>query len=217
MNFIIFDLDDTLLCGDCEKYWTNFLIEKGFQKKSNSLIALNKFDEDYRNGVLNFEEYSTFILEPLKGLTKSEVDILLKEFLNNKIDVLTDNLTNSLLLEAEKADAVLIASGSHDFLVKCFADHFQINSSIGTPVEVKNNSYTGMLSGEATFYKGKERAVKKWCYENNLKISEAIFYSDSINDMPMFESCGKPVVVNPDRQLLEIANDRSYDIIMRES
>ena len=109
---------------------------------------------------------------------------------------------------SKSADEVLIASGSHDFLVRGFADYFEIKSSIGTPVEIINNLYTGKLSGEPTFSDGKVSAVQQWCFDNNLKLDDAIFYSDSINDLPMFEKCRKQIVVNPDEDLRKIAIDR---------
>ena len=73
MNFIIFDLDDTLLCGDCEREWINFLFSKGLLKDPETI--LNKFDLEYRKGVLNFVEYSRFIQKPIKGLSKEKVNI----------------------------------------------------------------------------------------------------------------------------------------------
>ena len=213
MNFIIFDLDDTLLCGDCEREWINFLFSKGLLKDPETI--LNKFDLEYRKGVLNFVEYSRFIQKPIKGLSKEKVNIFIDEFIQKKIENLTDNLTKELLDEAKSANEVLIASGSHDFLVKRIANFFGINSSIGTPVEIKGDIFSGKLSGEPTFAEGKVRAVEKWCSQNNQKIKESIFYSDSINDLPMLEACGLPIVVDPDEKLKKISEERSYKIINR--
>lgn len=215
MKFIIFDLDDTLLCGDCEAGWINFLVSKGLLDNENHKSKLNQFDIDYRQGILNFDEYSTYIQEPLKNLDISTVEYLVEEFIQKNIDNLTDDLTDALLNEAKSADKVLIASGSHDFLVKGFAEYFDIESSIGTPVEIKNDIFTGSLSGEPTFSDGKVKAVKNWCFTNDLKIEDSIFYSDSINDLPMLEACGEPIVVNPDDNLRKIAIDRSYKILNR--
>ena len=215
MKFIIFDLDDTLLCGDCEAGWINFLVIKGLLGGDEHSSKLNQFDFDYRNGILNFDEYSTYIQEPLRGFKKNKVDKLVDEFITENIEFLTDDLTRKLLIEAKSADKVLIASGSHDFLVKGFAEYFGIEFSIGTPVEIKKDIFTGSLSGEPTFSEGKVKAVKNWCSENNLKIEDSIFYSDSINDLPMFEACGDPIVVNPDDNLKEIAMNRSYKILNR--
>ena len=213
MNFIIFDLDDTLLCGDCEREWINFLFSKGLLKDPETI--LNKFDLEYRKGVMNFVEYSRFIQKPIKGLSKEKVNIFIDEFIQKKIENLTDSLTKELLDEAKSANKVLIASGSHDFLVKRIANFFGINSSIGTPVEIKDDIFSGELSGEPTFAKGKVRAVEKWCSQNNQKIKESTFYSDSINDLPMLEACGLPIVVDPDEKLKKISEERAYRIINR--
>jgi len=213
MNFIIFDLDDTLLCGDCEREWINFLFSKGLLKDPETI--LNKFDLEYRKGVLNFIEYSSFIQKPIKGLSREKVNIFVDEFIQKKIENLTDSLTKELLDEAKSANKVLIASGSHDFLVKRIANFFGINSSIGTPVEIKDDIFSGELSGEPTFAKGKVRAVEKWCSQNNQKIKESTFYSDSINDLPMLEACGLPIVVDPDEKLKKISEERAYRIISR--
>ena len=213
MKFIIFDLDDTLLSGDCEREWITFLTSKGLMNDSSA--ELDRFDLDYRKGILDFEEYSTFVQKPIMGLTREELDNLIEEFIQKNIDHLTDNLTKDLLNEASFADKVLIASGSHDFLVKGFADFFKIDSSIGTPVELKNNIFTGQLSGEPTFSDGKVRAVEKWCNSNDIEVKDSIFYSDSINDLPMFEVCGVPIAVNPDEKLKKIAKERAFKVIYR--
>ena len=213
MKFIIFDLDDTLLSGDCEREWITFLTSKGLMNDSSA--KLDQFDQDYRKGILDFEEYSTFVQKPIMGLTREELDNLVEEFIQKNIHHLTDNLTEDLLNEASSADKVLIASGSHDFLVKGFADFFKIDSSIGTPVELKNNIFSGQLSGEPTFGYGKVRAVEKWCNSNDIEVKDSIFYSDSINDLPMFEVCGVPVAVNPDEKLKKIAKERAFKVIYR--
>ena len=213
MKFIIFDLDDTLLSGDCEREWITFLTSKGLMNDSSA--KLDQFDLDYRKGILDFQEYSTFVQKPIMGLTREELDNLVEEFIQKNIHHLTDNLTRDLLNEASSADKVLIASGSHDFLVKGFADFFKIDSSIGTPVELKNNIFTGQLSGEPTFSDGKVRAVEKWCNSNDIEVKDSIFYSDSINDLPVFEVCGVPVAVNPDEKLKKIAKERAFKVIYR--
>ena len=197
----------------CERGWITFLTSKGLM--NDSTAELDRFDLDYRKGILNFEEYSTFVQKPIMGLTREELDNLIEEFIQKNIHDLTDNLTKDLLNEASFADKVLIASGSHDFLVKGFADFFKIDSSIGTPVELKNNIFTGQLSGEPTFSDGKVRAVEKWCNSNDIEVKDSIFYSDSINDLPMFEVCGVPVAVNPDEKLKKIAKERAFKVIYR--
>ena len=76
MKFIIFDLDDTLLCGDCEAGWINFLVSKELLDGDKHISRLNQFDIDYRKGILNFDEYSSYIQAPLKNLDVSAVENL---------------------------------------------------------------------------------------------------------------------------------------------
>jgi len=92
---------------------------------------------------------------------------------------------------------------------------FKIDFGIGTTAELKNNIFTGHFLGEPTFSKGKVKAVEKWCLDNGLKVNQSIFYSDSINDLPMFEVCGVPIAVNPDDKLRKIAEERSFRVINR--
>ena len=91
MKFIIFDLDDTLLCGDCEAGWINFLVIKGLLDGDEHSSKLNQFDIDYRKGILNFNEYSSYIQTPLKNLDISTVENLVDEFIKKNIDDLTDD------------------------------------------------------------------------------------------------------------------------------
>ena len=47
MKFIIFDLDDTLLCGDCEKECIKFLALKGMFIDADHISILEKFPVEY--------------------------------------------------------------------------------------------------------------------------------------------------------------------------
>ena len=98
-------------------------------------------------GILNFDEYSTYIQKPLKNLDIGTVENLVDQFIKNNIDDLTDDFTYDLLKEAKSADKVLIASGSHDFLVKGFAEYFDIKFSIGTPVEIAKRYFYWKVIG----------------------------------------------------------------------
>ena len=49
----------------------------------------------------------------------------------------------------------------------------------------------------------------------SIEVKDSIFYSDSINDLPMFEVCGVPVAVNPDEKLKKIAKERAFKVIYR--
>ena len=153
-KLVIFDLDDTLLCADSEFHFTKYIVKQGMLDKDFYLEKVKGFDKDYRSGNLNFKDYMRFLLYPLIGKTKNEVDLLVTSFINSSKDILMDDLTFELL-EKHKKDDLLIASGALDFIVKGFAIYFGVDEFLGTKTEFKEDKVTGQTSGEPNFDKGK--------------------------------------------------------------
>ena len=77
----IYDLDDTLLCGDSEFHWAKFTVEKGYIEEEVYLKKIKAFEIDYRSGNLNFDEYCSFLLKPLIGMNVNDLNKLVKEFI----------------------------------------------------------------------------------------------------------------------------------------
>ena len=129
-------------------------------------------------------------------------------------EVLIDALSYDLL-ERHKNDRKIIASGSLNFIVKGFAKFFSIDTFFGTPLELKNNEVTGNLDGVPTFAEGKLSTMQKWSEENNYQLNEAIFYTDSINDLPLVKACKNSIIISPDKELEKYAKENSLEIIYR--
>ena len=76
MKTVIFDLDDTLLCGDSEFKWAEFTVEKRFIDKELYIKKITEFEIDYRAGNMDFEAYCKFLLNPLIGKSIQEIKSL---------------------------------------------------------------------------------------------------------------------------------------------
>ena len=213
-KLVIFDLDDTLLCTDSEFHFTKYVVKRGMLDKDFYLKKIKAFDKDYRSGNLDFKDYMRFLLYPLIGKNKKEVDFLVANFINSSKDILTDNLTFELL-EKHKKDIVLIASGALDFIVKGFANYFEVEEFLGTKTEFVEDKVTGETIGEPNFDKGKLAYVSEWCKQKRLNLEEATFYTDSIHDLPLVEKCKNSIVVSPDERLKEHAEKNNLQIITR--
>ena len=213
-NLVIFDLDDTLLCTDSEFHFTKYIVNQGMLDKDFYLEKIKAFDKDYRSGNLNFKEYMKFLLYPLIGKSKDEVDLLVTGFINSSKDILIDDLTFKLL-EKHKKDDVLIASGALDFVVKGFANYFGVEEFLGTKTEFIENKVTGETKGEPNFEKGKLVHVSEWCKKKKVNIEKATFYTDSIHDLPLVEKCKNSIVVSPDEKLKQYAESNNLQIINR--
>ena len=213
-KLVIFDLDDTLLCTDSEFHFTKYIVNQGMLDKDFYLEKIKAFDKDYRSGNLNFKEYMKFLLYPLIGKSKNEVDLLVTSFINSSKDILIDDLTFKLL-EKHKKDDVLIASGALDFVVKGFANYFGVEEFLGTKTEFIENKVTGETTGEPNFQKGKLVHVSEWCKKKKVNIEKATFYTDSIHDLPLVEKCKNSIVVSPDEKLKQYAESNNLQIINR--
>ena len=213
-KLVIFDLDDTLLCTDSEFHFTKYIVNQGMLDKDFYLEKIKAFDKDYRSGNLNFKEYMKFLLYPLIGKSKNEVDLLVTSFINSSKDILIDDLTFKLL-EKHKKDDVLIASGALDFVVKGFANYFGVEEFLGTKTEFIENKVTGETTGEPNFEKGKLVHVSEWCKKKKVNIEKATFYTDSIHDLPLVEKCKNSIVVSPDDKLKQYAEINNLQIINR--
>ena len=213
-NLVIFDLDDTLLCTDSEFHFTKYILNQGMLDKDFYIKKIKAFDKDYRSGNLNFKDYMRFLLNPLIGKTKNELDFLVTSFINSSKDILIDDLTLKLL-EKHKEDRLLIASGALDFVVKGFADFFKVKEYLGTKTEFIENKVTGEITGEPNFDKGKLINVSEWCMKNKLNLENATFYTDSIHDLPLVEKCKNSIVVSPDERLKAHAKKNNLQIITR--
>ena len=214
MKTVIFDLDDTLLCGDSEFKWAEFTVEKGFIDQELYIKKITEFENDYRVGKLDFEAYCVFLLNPLIGKSIQEVNFLVKDFINQYEKTLIDSLSYELL-ERHENDQKIIASGSLNFIVKGFSDFFSIDTFFGTPLEIIDNKVTGNLAGVPTFAEGKLSTMQKWSKENNFQLEEAIFYTDSINDLPLVKACKNSIIISPDAKLEKYAKENSLEIIYR--
>ena len=207
MALVLFDLDHTLLSGDSEAAWVNYLREKDFVD-NKFLERKREYDVSYRKGEFDVTSYSTFLLGPIKGRTLEEIEILTKPFAEELVKKYSDSLTRKLI-DLHKLDICLITSGSLSFLVKEISNLLEIKQYFGTEVEVKEGKYTGSLKGMPNFSHEKVRRVREWISFSKLSIGAEIFsYSDSILDLSMLEFADHPILVEPDKKLSTIGEER---------
>ena len=209
MTLVFFDMDDTLLAGDAEAAWANYMAKNGLMKEEGCKEKIRKFDEDYRRGELDFSVYTEFLLAPIKGMTVEEVADIVKPFCVTIVEEFKDS-TSKGLLEKHLLDECLITSGTLSFIVKEVASLLGIETFFGTDPEVQEGCYTGKVLGKPNFGEEKVRKIENWLGDRSL--IETVAYSDSINDLPLLNFSSKAVVLNPDSKLREVAVSLGWEI-----
>ena len=215
MNIALFDLDNTLINGDSDYEWGNFLVENNYVDKEYYQKKNDVFFEQYRKGTLCPIEFAKFSYEPL---AKYDFEFLLairKRFFEEKIKPIVRKKAEDLVkLHKKNNDIVVIVTATNSFISRLSADYFKIEDLLATEPEFKSGKFTGGLSGEPCFKNGKVNKVKNWMESNRYNNYEDIyFYTDSHNDIKLLEFCTIPIAVDPDNILKEISIKNNWKII----
>ena len=210
VTLAIFDLDNTLIAGDSDKAWGEFLFEKNivshdYLKKSNHFYKL------YAEKQLDLNEYLEFSLTILKQYDKKFLYSLREEFIQVKIKPMVLKQAIEIInYHKQQEHILLIITATNKFITEPIAKLFNIKNLIAVELETTNNSYTGKIKGIPSFQEGKITRLQQWLQSNNLASKYSYFYSDSINDLPLLQAVNKPIVVNPDPRLLSHAKRNNW-------
>jgi phosphoserine phosphatase len=72
---------------------------------------------------------------------------------------------------------------------------------------------TDQIVPPVVFKEGKREAVEALAEKLDVDLSRSFLYSDSIADVPLFESIGNAIVVNPKAPFREVALRRGWEIV----
>jgi HAD superfamily hydrolase (TIGR01490 family) len=214
MPLALFDLDNTLIAGDSDYSWGEFLTTKKIVDSAYFKNKNDQFYRDYQTGKLDILAYLKFSLAPLSGLSRSELDTLHKEFMKKIIEPMWLPKAEELLqAHRDKKDTLMVITSTNRFIVTPICKKLGIEHLIATELEEFDNKFTGQVSGIPSFQEGKVKRLNKWLNTSNFKLKESSFYSDSINDLPLLEIVGHPVAVDPCPKLKKEATRRGWKTI----
>lgn len=214
MRLAIFDLDNTLIAGDSDHAWGQFLVNRKLVDGDHFRIANDRFYEEYKAGTLNIIEYLQFSLAPLTHHNMNELTKLHKEFMHDYIEPMMLPKAKQLLADHRaQGDYLLIITATNGFVTRPIATALGVDDILTTDPEIVGNRYTGKFVGTPTFQKGKVIRLEEWLKEKNFSLDDAYFYSDSINDLPLLEQVPNPIVVDPDPKLNAVAVERGWKVM----
>ncbi len=215
MRLVLFDLDNTLLAGDSDFEWAQFLIEQGVLDRELYEARNQHFYEQYKAGILDIHEFLDFQLKPLSRHPRDQLDAWHEEFMRTRIlPIITTKARDLVASHAHDARVVITATNS--FVTQPIAREFGIEYLIATEPEEIGGEFTGRVRGTPSFREGKLTRLEEWFREHGLSwssFSETWFYSDSLNDLPLLGRVSHPVAVDPDETLKETALAQGWMII----
>jgi HAD superfamily hydrolase (TIGR01490 family) len=214
MTLAIFDLDNTLLSGDSDYLWGEFLCERNIVDSVRYREKNRQFFEAYESGTLDIMKFLEFSLEPLSRNDPQNLAKWHAEFMTRKIEPLITNKARRLVEQhRDRGDTLLIVTATNSFVTRPIASRFGIDNLIATDPEIVAGRYTGRVAGEPSFREGKVTRLRQWLSNNDETLAGSTFYSDSHNDLPLLELVDSPVAVDPDDILKAEAETRGWPII----
>jgi HAD superfamily hydrolase (TIGR01490 family) len=217
MRLVLFDLDNTLLAGDSDYEWGQFLVDRGILERETYEAQNRAYYEQYAAGTLDIHEYLGFALRPLAAHEPGDLALWHEEFMRLRIRPMMLPAARELVrghLDAGDLCAVITATNS--FVTAPIARELGVAHLLATEPESRDGRFTGRVSGTPCFREGKIVRLDQWLGAMGRRLdgfAESVFYSDSHNDLPLLERVSRPVAVDPDARLLAEARRRGWAVL----
>tara|TARA_R110001606_G_scaffold171956_2_gene318008 strand:- start:21381 stop:22046 length:666 start_codon:yes stop_codon:yes gene_type:complete len=214
MTLAIFDLDNTLIAGDSDHLWGEFLVQQGWVDGPSYQASNDRFYQDYLDGRLDVFAYQEFVLGALKEHSLTDLDQLRQRFMDEVIDTIWLPDAESLVEQHRKrGDTLMIITATNDFITAPIAARLGIEHLIATVAEKTEHGYTGRIVGTPSYREGKVERLTEWLREHGEELTGSYFYSDSHNDLPLLGQVTNPVAVDPDPTLERAAREQGWPVM----
>lgn len=215
MRLALFDLDNTLLAGDSDFEWAQFLMDQGVLDREVYEARNQQFYDQYKAGTLDIHEFLDFQLKPLSRHSRAQLDAWHREYMATKIIPMIAPGTADLL-RRHAGDTCMIVTATNSFVTAPIARHLGVAHLIATEPEMRDDEFTGGVAGTPSFREGKVARLEQWLGERGktwADVTDSWFYSDSLNDLPLLERVQHPVAVDPDATLLQHAQANGWPVL----
>ena len=217
MNLALFDLDNTLLDGDSDFEWSQFLIRTGVLDRELFESMNLTFYDHYKAGTLDIREFLDFQLKPLSRHARTTLDEWHQRFMREQaLGMITQPARDLVNRHLASGDVCVIITATNSFVTAPIAREFGVENLIATEPEQKDGEFTGRVAGVPCFREGKIIRLESWLAQRGWELdsfAKTTFYSDSLNDLPLLGKVNNPVAVNPDATLRAHAEKSGWPVM----
>jgi HAD superfamily hydrolase (TIGR01490 family) len=217
VDLVLFDLDNTLLAGDSDYEWAQFLIERGVLDRVTYEASNDEFFAQYKAGTLDIHEFLAFQLAPLARYPRAQLDEWHAAFMDAKIRPMIGAPARELVAGHLAAGALCaVVTATNSFVTAPIARELGVPHLVATEPETRDGAFTGRPHGIPCFREGKVARLEQWLAGLGRPLASfaaSTFYSDSHNDLPLLERVSRPVAVDPDDTLRQVAGARGWQVI----
>jgi HAD superfamily hydrolase (TIGR01490 family) len=217
MRLTLFDLDHTLLDGDSDQLWCEFLMDRCVLPREPFESLNRNMARDYAAGSVSPQAFCDFYIGTLAGRSAEEWQALRRDYIDSRVvPRITGAALDLVARHRDAGDLVLLTTATCRFLSELTAVHLGIAQLIATECETgPDGRFTGRSLGVPNKREGKVQRLRDWLVGQQLELAEveSTLYSDSINDLPLLGAVRRAVAVDPDERLAAEAAQRGWPVI----
>lgn len=213
-NIVLFDMDDTLVLGDTTQLWGAFLVEKGIIDTENQRIR-EEFHHSYLQGTLDLRANYEHEIATIKKIPHAERESIRQIFFKDCVQPILSEPGLQLIksYKQQSNTLVIMITATLSFLACPVAEYAQVHDLIATEEEIYEGEFSGKLWGIPSIGFGKVTRFERWLEKSQIQPLHTVMYTDSHNDLPLLSRVHKPIAVDPDPRLKEVALANSWDVI----
>jgi HAD superfamily hydrolase (TIGR01490 family) len=174
VTLAIFDLDNTLLAGDSDHAWGQYLVDQGIVDPDAYQRANDQFYQDYLNGCLDMAKYLEFSLAPLTAQPLEALLARRTHFVETRImPMILPKGKDLLQRHREQGHELLIITATNRFVTQPIAELLNVDDLIATDPEFADGAYTGRVVGIPSFREGKVVRLHDWLANRTHDLAES--------------------------------------------
>jgi HAD superfamily hydrolase (TIGR01490 family) len=214
VSLALYDLDNTLLAGDSEHAWCEFLVEQDVLYGEDVRSENERLYSEYLAGTLDIQESVEFQLKFLVKHSPENLRQWREDFMASRVEpMITEAALELVEGHRDAGHDLAIVTASNSFVSEPIAERFGIPTLLAIELEHHEHRFTGRVLGIPTFREGKVTRLAEWMRETGRTFEGSYFYSDSHNDLPLLELVDNPVVVDPDPTLSAHAEAKDWLVL----
>ena len=213
----LFDLDHTLLDGDSDVLWCDFLMDRGVLDRAVFAPRNAAMEAGYQAGTVSVQDFCGFYVGTLAGRSAAGWQPLREEFLRERVQPrLLPEAIALVKRHRDAGDLLVMTTATNRFITELTARHLRIGHLLATECEVgADGRFSGRTTGTLNMREGKVARLEAWLRDQGLALAnlDSRCYSDSMNDLPLLERVRHPVATRPDPRLAAVAAERGWPVL----
>ena len=209
----LFDMDRTLVKKETASLYVRFQIDSGEASWSDMLRTM-VWVAQYTLGVLDHERVARIVVAEIAGMPETVMAARCDDWFSRYVEKhITDGGRLAVRRHRDAGDLCAIVTGASPYASWPLARRLGIDHVVSTVFEMDaERRFTGRPEPPLCLGEGKVARAERLAQEHGFRLEDAVFYTDSVSDLPLMERVAEPVAVNPDPRLRRIAERRGWRV-----